>query len=214
MSIAIVCDFDGTVTISDVWDSIWDHFTGTDWRRFNEDYAKGLVTYPVVVERCAEIANFSRSEALEFVDRNMQFRDGFTEFMNRCRQYQIPFMLASGGLDFYVEHMMKPWLSHIQMECNKAVFPETGGLQIELPFYDPQYCPDCGNCKRRWVENFQRQGYRVVAIGDGATDYCLAESADVVFARSVLKEYCLKKGVEFTPFESFHDVNIFDRMEL
>lgn len=212
--VAIVCDFDGTITMCDVWDAIWDRFTGTDWRRFNEDYAKGVITYPQLVELCAKEVSFSLDEALEFVRTEMEFRPGFADFMQKCQHLKIPFMLASGGLDFYIKYMMNPWLPDIQMEFNTASFLPSGGLKIDLPFYNPQYCPSCGNCKRRWVEDFQARGYQVVGIGDGATDYCLADSADIVYARSILQEYCQQKGIAFKSFESFNDIDFFTTMGL
>jgi 2-hydroxy-3-keto-5-methylthiopentenyl-1-phosphate phosphatase len=45
-------------------------------------------------------------------------------------------------------------------------------------------------------------GRRVVAVGDGNADRCMAGVADVLFARGRLLEWCGRKGVPCEPFET------------
>jgi 2-hydroxy-3-keto-5-methylthiopentenyl-1-phosphate phosphatase len=204
---AIVCDFDGTITCSDVWDSIWDHFTGTDWREFNKGYADGTYTYPDVVKHCSEVANFSRSQALEFVDQNMKFRQGFSDFVNLCDTSAVPLIIASGGLDFYVFQMLKPFLNQVSIFCNPTEFKDDGSLEIFLPEFNEEYCPSCGNCKRKYVEKLKQQGYKVIGIGDGTTDRCLAKAADIVFARDSLLEWCRETELKCIEFSTFDEIS-------
>ena len=49
-------------------------------------------------------------------------------------------------------------------------------------------------------------GGPVVLVGDGKSDACLAGSADVVFAKSRLLDYCREQGIAHIPFTSFTDV--------
>jgi 2-hydroxy-3-keto-5-methylthiopentenyl-1-phosphate phosphatase len=43
-------------------------------------------------------------------------------------------------------------------------------------------------------------------VGDGYSDRCAAELADVVFARRGLASYLEERGVPFERFEDFHSV--------
>ncbi|MEI8135056.1 MAG: 2-hydroxy-3-keto-5-methylthiopentenyl-1-phosphate phosphatase, partial [bacterium] len=46
----------------------------------------------------------------------------------------------------------------------------------------------------------------VVYIGDGYSDHCPVEIADVVFARSMLSKFCSKNGIPYHSFEDFFQV--------
>ena len=63
-----------------------------------------------------------------------------------------------------------------------------------------------GVCKCDRVRPHQAAGTTVVYVGDGLSDFCVAEQADVVFARSSLAEFCEREEIAFTPFEDFFDV--------
>ncbi|KAJ5291654.1 Pdp3-interacting factor 1 [Penicillium angulare] len=48
----------------------------------------------------------------------------------------------------------------------------------------------------------------IIFIGDGISDLAAASEADVLFARRGLRleQYCLEKGIKYTPFDSFSDI--------
>ena len=43
-------------------------------------------------------------------------------------------------------------------------------------------------------------------VGDGVSDECAVTQADIVLATGNLLEVCESKGIEHTPFETFHQV--------
>ena len=73
-------------------------------------------------------------------------------------------------------------------------------------------CGRCGNCKRNVVEGLRaeaaaRGAYpRIVFIGDGSSDRCGAQVADLVFAKLRLRAWCDENGVDYIPFETMADV--------
>jgi 2-hydroxy-3-keto-5-methylthiopentenyl-1-phosphate phosphatase len=67
-------------------------------------------------------------------------------------------------------------------------------------------CEQCGErCKRDEVRTLAA-GRPLAYVGDGHSDLCAAEIADVRFARHSLARHLAAKGLPFTPFEDFHDV--------
>ncbi len=64
----------------------------------------------------------------------------------------------------------------------------------------------CGQaCKRASVQALTN-GSKLVYVGDGYSDRCAAELADHVFARTGLARYFDAKGLDYVPFEDFHDI--------
>ena len=43
-------------------------------------------------------------------------------------------------------------------------------------------------------------------IGDGLTDRCIAEEADLVFARDALAEHLAEQGLAFRAYGDFYDI--------
>jgi len=46
----------------------------------------------------------------------------------------------------------------------------------------------------------------IIFVGDGYSDYCAAEHADIVFAKKHLAAYCNKNRIPHYPWTSFFDV--------
>ena len=77
-----------------------------------------------------------------------------------------------------------------------------------MPTYPPDavVCEISGVCKCSRVWHYQEKGYRVVYLGDGNSDRCVAGEADVVYARRSLARYCQEQGIAYTPFETMDRV--------
>ena len=67
-------------------------------------------------------------------------------------------------------------------------------------------CEDCGNCKAGLVKALRADGNYVVFIGNGRTDICPAQEANLVFARDLLARRLEEDGKPFVLFEDFHDI--------
>ena len=79
------------------------------------------------------------------------------------------------------------------------------GLVITFPYGD-EACADCGNCKRKHLRDLRRLYDRVIYIGDGFSDRCASQEADILFAKSHLAEICEAEGRDYVPFETFADI--------
>jgi 2-hydroxy-3-keto-5-methylthiopentenyl-1-phosphate phosphatase len=67
-------------------------------------------------------------------------------------------------------------------------------------------CTRCGNCKRFHLEKLKREGFTTVYIGNGYSDRCPSEHADVVLAKGELLDHCRAQEIAHIPFENFRDV--------
>jgi 2-hydroxy-3-keto-5-methylthiopentenyl-1-phosphate phosphatase len=56
------------------------------------------------------------------------------------------------------------------------------------------------------MKELQKTGCQSVYIGDGYSDTCPAQQADIVFAKSSLLKFCRKHGISAIAFENFSDI--------
>jgi 2-hydroxy-3-keto-5-methylthiopentenyl-1-phosphate phosphatase len=115
-------------------------------------------------------------------------------------------VIVSDGLDYYIEKMLiRRGLAHLDFFANSVQLNENT-LHVKFPFYDLLDCKSCGNCKTYHMEKYKADGYFVVYVGNGFSDRCPSEYADLVFAKGDLLRHCRKNGIESTSFNNFRDV--------
>jgi 2-hydroxy-3-keto-5-methylthiopentenyl-1-phosphate phosphatase len=77
---------------------------------------------------------------------------------------------------------------------------------MRIAFRERALCDVCGErCKRAEVADLAA-GRRVAFVGDGYSDVCAAEVADLRFARASLARHLDAGGHPYVPFEDMHDV--------
>jgi 2-hydroxy-3-keto-5-methylthiopentenyl-1-phosphate phosphatase len=152
---------------------------------------------------------------LDFAVREARLRDGFVELVRASRDREAPFYLASGGLRQYIDAVLEAHLpddlrSWVRVRANEAAFSEAG-LKVTFPGDEASRaagCLECGSCKRVSISDARSQGAtRVIGLGDGFADRCLARFADKMFARegSYLHRWCGENHVACTPFTTMYE---------
>lgn len=205
MHVAILCDFDGTITADDVAQLIFDRFGNTMWWEIENRFRRGQISC-----RNALIGEFStvrgaKQEIEDFVTENVRIKPHFDKFIETCRDKKLPVTIVSDGLDFYIDLVLKKVsLDGIKVYCNKAVF-EDNKVRVNFP-YTNRECDKCGNCKRLHLRELKKKGYYVIYVGDGYSDMCAAKEADFVIARSYLLDYCVTDKLKCAAFKDFSDV--------
>ena len=214
--LAVVCDFDGTATMSDIGDEISKRFGGMEHFKLQKDlFARGELNTRGIIEGIYTYVFASEPEVCAFAAEHAEIRPGFKELVRSAKERGAPFYLASGGLRQYIDAILKAHLppdlvSHIRVRANEAVFGP-GGLKVRFPLDAESRaagCEVCGSCKRVSISDARREGAkRVIGAGDGFADRCLVQFADRTFARkdSYLHRYCLERGLAHTPFEDLFD---------
>ena len=208
---AVVCDFDGTATVDDLADALSIASIGRPrWQEAEDAFQSGALDFEGLLRAIFEPIVTSPAAVRDFVRTHARFRPGFERLLRTCREQGIPFVLASGGLDLYIrpalELLPAELTTGLELRANHAeITPD--GLRLTFPWKDaPGACGTCGSCKGALVRDLQRRGHRVVAVGDGNADRCMAGVADVLFARGRLLDWCRRGGVPCIPFETLDAV--------
>ena len=206
MKLALLVDFDGTVTEKDVATMLLEAFALEDWHPFASMRDAGLITGKECLIRQFACLPSREEELTRFATERAVVRPGFSDLVSYCREEGLPLALVSGGLGFYIQAVLsRHGIFGIPAFSGRADF--TTGDRIGMD-YDgcPAVCDMMGACKCFHVHRYAALDYKTVLIGDGSTDMCAAERADYVFARSKLQTHCEAQGIPFFPFSDFHDV--------
>jgi 2,3-diketo-5-methylthio-1-phosphopentane phosphatase len=204
MQTTILCDFDGTVVTADVQHVILNHYTGDAWVPINEAWRRGEVSTEERARQQWALVHTTEGELAALVTR-LPLDPTFPPFVAFCRERGYELAIVSDGFDFYIERILAVHgLSAVPFTANHLAF-QNG--RIELTFINPNpVCCRLGNCKRRAVERLRPPNGRVVYVGDGLSDACGADAADLVFAKGLLASYCQEHSIPFRPFHDFADI--------
>jgi 2-hydroxy-3-keto-5-methylthiopentenyl-1-phosphate phosphatase len=205
----MLVDFDGTLVEPNVAIILVEEFAADGPRvahEIDELLHTGKITLREAWSRQVALLDPLRlPEMAEWAVRHTPFRPGAQELIQLLARHDIPTTIVSGGLDFYID----PILRHAGI--NLPVFSDqirpngNGGLDLLHP-YGHATCRLCGICKAQLTYPFPAPPLRTAFAGDGSTDRYAAEVADIVFARRRLKLYCDKAQIPYFPFEDFHPV--------
>ncbi len=201
---AVLTDFDGTITRTDVAEAILDEFAPETWREIEDLYRDRKIGTRESMARQFALVRAREEDLLRFVDRTALIDETFRDFVAFCKSRGIVLEIVSEGLDFYVRHLLRKWEIDIPVRTNHATFEE-GRARIEYPWADAT-CTLCGTCKLLRLFQLRAVGYRTAYVGNGHSDLCPAIEADLVFAKAELAELCRTEDIDFIPFDRFADV--------
>lgn len=204
--ILVLCDFDGTVSRTDVGNGLFNRFTGRGWEEIDAAYCTGEIGSREAYRRAAVLLEGDRAQMLDFVLREAELDEHFPAFRQFCRERGLDLVIVSDGLDFYIEAILRRHhLEDIPVHANRALFRPGKPPDIEFPWANED-CGRCGTCKRGILRSGRDRYDRIVYVGNGHSDVCPSREADLVFAKGLLLKTCDEDGRPCVPFEGFSDV--------
>lgn len=206
---AIVTDFDGTITKVDTCFAMVQTFAKEGWQELNKLWEEKKISTTDCANQTFALFDATPEDIKGFLD-TMEIDDYFKDFRALCREKGYELYILSDGYDFNIETILKKYgINDVKFFANRLLYEQGNGFSMESPSNNP-ICGNCGTCKTNFVKKLKEDGYQVVYIGDGHSDMCAAEKADVVFAKGTLYQYCREKGIEAVEFGDFR--GIIDRL--
>lgn len=204
--LAILVDFDGTISLTDVGDVLLAEHTPAVWEAEAAAYDAGLAgSRRLMID---EVARMPADPAVLLATAAAQPTDPtFPDFVARARAAGIPVEVVSDGFGFFIEPALaRLGLADVPVVTARMRFDGASAPRIEFPNGHPR-CFVCGTCKRARVLAHQAAGRTVVFIGDGESDRYAAGYADVVFAKRALVRLCLEHGWPFERWTEFAEID-------
>jgi len=204
----VILDFDGTLVEPNVAILLVEEFVPDGHAIAHEIDLKlheGQMGLREAWQRQAALLPIDRiPEMSRFVRDRVPLRRGARELLNLLQRHTIPVTVVSGGLEFYIREVLDREGIDLPVQSDHLVVAPDGTPRVVHPYEHPT-CRLCGICKAAIVERGD-SGPRTVFVADGSTDRYGAETADIVFARRRLLEYCRRVGIPCFPFEDFGPV--------
>jgi 2,3-diketo-5-methylthio-1-phosphopentane phosphatase len=203
--ILIVSDFDGTISRQDIGNRLFHHFS--DGR--SDEPVQRWIRNEIDSKECllAE-AGLMRPITHEEFDEYLEGHEidpGFPGLVEMCDDENYSLAIVSDGLDLYIKPVLSRYgLEHLPVYANRANL-ENGRLQLEFPYYADS-CGRCANCKGSRIKYLKRPGQIVVYIGDGKSDLCAIDQADLIFAKKYLARHLREHNIPFEEYATFADV--------
>jgi 2,3-diketo-5-methylthio-1-phosphopentane phosphatase len=199
----IICDFDGTITPFDVTDAVLGAFADIRWEEIEREWIQGEITARQCMERQVGLLDVPLQELDAFLDR-VPLTEGFAEFVSFCRSRHVDIRIVSDGMDYAIKRVLtRHGLDGIPVLANRLT--SLGGSRYGLEFpHGADGCPS-GVCK---CAATRAEGRRILLIGDGSSDCCLAGEASFVLAKRnrKLERHCAENRYPCRAYDNFFDI--------
>ena len=206
MRLAVLSDFDGTVTLNDTFENVAEKFAQGDWRAIDDQYVKGEITLEECLRRQGAMVRVSEALILHELDQVTKFRPGFDNLTEYCKTNRYPLVLVSAGLDFVIKHFLTRgnWRDKVELFAAAAKCSPTG-IKFDFPKLKDNRSI---NFKDDTVRYYKTRADTVAYIGDGQWDLHALRNADLRFAikNSKLAELCKEQEIQATTVADFTEV--------
>jgi len=202
----ILCDFDGTVAVDDTTDTLLDRFGRAGWEVLEEDWRAGRINSHDCMAGQVTLLDMDRAELDAHLDARA-IDAAFPQFVHLAQAHGIHIEILSDGLDYAIHRVLaRNGLDWLPVTAN--ALESVGAREWRLNF--PNASATCrvasGTCKCARAQRAQATRKKVLMIGDGASDFCVAESSDFVFAKGKLIAHCIAENIAHAPIQDFADV--------
>lgn len=207
-------DFDNTITAFDVIDDMLIRFSRDDnWLELERKWKKGRIGSRECLEGQIRGIRIGRASLDRYL-RTIELDPYFKRLVSFLKSKKIKTVILTDNFDYIVSRILK----------NKNIWPfelYSNSLKVKgehlipnFPLTNKNHGKRCGHCKKATLlKNLGKDSINVY-VGDGLSDVCPSEVADIVFAKGSLKKYLRKKKINFIPFRDFKDIYNYFRKDL
>jgi 2,3-diketo-5-methylthio-1-phosphopentane phosphatase len=204
MALKIVCDFDGTISLSDSVDAVLGALANPAWRKVERAWRDGLIGSAECMQRQIELLDADPGEIDAILDR-IPVDPGFGAFAAFCESHGVALEVVSDGVDYFARRIMaRAGFAGLPLCSNRLIQLAPRRYSLAFPHGAEDCASQAGTCKCLRART-GKHGF-LILIGDGRSDFCVAHEADLVFAKGALLDHCAREGLIHAAFTGFADV--------
>lgn len=198
MQLHFALDFDGTISPIDTTDLLLEAFADPTWQEIEADWRAGRIGSRACLARQMALLR-ARPEELRTALAQVRLDPHFVPFVTAAWLRGASVSIVSDGFDRAILHLLHR--DGIDLPVTSNRLEPVGEDRWRAVFSNQGERCDSGTCKCKAVPGNRR----VVLIGDGRSDFCLARRADFVLAKGELAAFCAREKIPHTPITSFAD---------
>lgn len=202
-NLSVNCDFDGTISTSDVTDLILSRLAEPAWLEIEAEWLRGEIGSLECMARQVPLIRGGWA-AVDEVLQEVTIEPSFSTFVEWCESQEIPVTVVSEGLDRVISSILaRHGLGHLRLIANQLVEDRFGRFSLSFPYRPKNAGCRSGVCKCQSLSTVVGTS---VVIGDGKSDFCWGERADLLFAKSKLLVHCRESNIPCYGFEDFLEI--------
>ena len=198
----ILLDFDGTIAPVDTTDLLLERFAAPAWHDVEEDWKAGRIGSRECMIRQIDLVRATPAEMDAFIG-SVEIDPAFGGFVSRFRRHGHTLLVLSDGLDRTIRTVLDRADIDIPYFANHLQWRGGDRWRLAFPHSKSACVALAGNCKCSFADAWPRE--LNIVVGDGRSDFCLAERADLVLAKGSLLEHCRKSDLPHFEFEDFDE---------
>ncbi len=219
------CDFDGTVTVQDVTDTLLNELGPEDWTDIGEKYLAGEITHAEMNAAFAKMMPREKKDIYRVLDEKIEKRKGFDSFVDRLTVEGHALVIISGGWNTYITRVLR----HLSLDiisdfsdferydfrsgcipvvANDIEYDATqDDWNVQLTWSD-RSCRLTSPCKEQFLLNKKGKFNKTVVVGNSESDICMSSVADVVYATGSLPRLLRERDIDFQKFTTFDEISV------
>ncbi len=205
LPIDVFVDFDGTIAPDDATDSLLARFADPFWQEIETEWQSGKITSAEAMDRQIRLIRATPEQIAEFI-KGIGVDPGFPEFVDLCQAYGARVTVVSDGMDLLVGSVLRAAGLDLPFRANKLEWQGGDRWLLRFPYRKSDCRMRMGNCKCSHG-NFTSIGANVM-VGDGRSDFCIAERCDLILAKTNLIKHCRQNGIDHVPITGFAEANV------
>lgn len=198
-------DFDNTIATCDVFDSMLPRFSRDDlWVKLEKDWQRGKIGSHACLE--GQIKGISiTQQALDKYLSGIKLDPYFKKIVAALSASRVKVIVLSDNFDYILNRVLGfHSIDNLKVYSNKLKFAKDKLIPY-FPFRSKK-CQVCAHCKTKNLLANVSPDSIIIYVGDGRSDICPSQYADLVFAKDDLRKYFQDKKLTCFAYESLKDV--------
>lgn len=196
-------DFDGTISLLDVTDTLLNRFGKPGWQELEDAWERGDIGSRECMKGQVALLDMTETELQTHLN-TIEIDGHFIRFVQEAKALGIKVQVVSDGIDYAIRHVLeRNGLGDLEVIANHLVQTGERSWRLDSPWASNHCARASGNCKCERLAEQQAVHGRVLYIGDSTSDFCVSGKADFVLAKYKLIAYCESNGIAHARFENF-----------
>lgn len=204
--ICVLCDFDGTITLKDALYSFFEKYCTQEWKIVESLWTEGKIGSKECLEREFALVPNLNQQLIDNYLKTVEIDRTFKDFYYFCEENSIDLYIVSDGIDYFIKKILEfHRIKKIKIISNHGEF-----VNKEFRLSYPNNAKNCtnnlGTCKCNVLNDIKKFYNKVIFVGDGVSDFCVANKADILYAKTSLLDYCMKNNIKCSKYNNFEDI--------